>query len=184
MRFNLILESNNPPERLAELALLAEQNGFDGIWISNMHDGRDPFVNLVDAARATSKIHMGPVAVSPYELHPLKMGTSLLTLNEIAEGRAHLGIAAGDGGTAFAMGMKAERRLRAVRETVDIIEAMGSAELVKYEGEMYQVRWVHPTWVPLEHCIRLSMGSKSVRERSRLKPSLPCRAPINCSPMP
>jgi alkanesulfonate monooxygenase SsuD/methylene tetrahydromethanopterin reductase-like flavin-dependent oxidoreductase (luciferase family) len=146
MRFNLILESNNPPERLAELALLAEQNGFDGIWISNMHDGRDPFVNLVDAARATSKIHMGPVAVSPYELHPLKMGTSLLTLNEIAEGRAHLGIAAGDGGTAFAMGMKAERRLRAVRETVEIIEAMGSAELVKYEGEMYKVRWVHPTW--------------------------------------
>ena len=102
MRFNLILESANSPERLAELAVLAEQNGFSGIWISNMHDGRDPFVNLVDAARATSTINMGPVAVSPYELHPLKMGTSLLTLNEIAKGRAHIGIAAGDGGTVAA----------------------------------------------------------------------------------
>jgi len=147
MRFNLILESSNSPERLAELAVLAEQNNFEGIWISNMHDGRDPFVNLVDAARATSKIRMGPVAVSPYELHPLKMGTSLLTLNEIAKGRAHLGIAAGDGGTAFAMGMKAERRLRAVRECVDIVAAMSEGELVKYEGEMYEVRWVHPSWV-------------------------------------
>jgi alkanesulfonate monooxygenase SsuD/methylene tetrahydromethanopterin reductase-like flavin-dependent oxidoreductase (luciferase family) len=147
MLFNLILEPNNPPERLAELAQLAEQHGFSGIWLSNMHDGRDPFVNLVDAARATKTISMGPVAVSPYELHPLKMGTSLLTLNEIAEGRAHLGIAAGDGGTAYAMGMKAERRLRAVRETVEIIDAMSSGELVKYEGEMYEVRWVHPKWV-------------------------------------
>jgi len=147
MRFNLILESSNSPERLAELAVLAENAGFEGIWISNMHDGRDPFINLVDAARATKSIHMGPVAVSPYELHPLKLGTSLLTLNEIAAGRAHLGIAAGDGGTAFAMGMKAERRLRAVRECYEIIDSMAAAELVKYDGEMYQVKWVHPRWV-------------------------------------
>lgn len=147
MRFNLIIEPNNAPERMAELAVLAEKNGFSGVWLSNMHDGRDPFVNLVDAAHATSKISMGPVAVSPYELHPLKMGTSLLTLNEIAKGRAHIGIAAGDGGTAFAMGMKAERRLRAVRECVEIINAMSTGELVKYEGEMYEVKWVHPRWV-------------------------------------
>ena len=45
-----------------------------------VHDGRDPFVNFVDAARATSKIRMGPVAVSPYELHPIKIGNALLTL--------------------------------------------------------------------------------------------------------
>jgi alkanesulfonate monooxygenase SsuD/methylene tetrahydromethanopterin reductase-like flavin-dependent oxidoreductase (luciferase family) len=147
MHFNLVLESNNSPERIADLAVLAESAGFQGIWISNMHDGRDPFVNLVDAARATKTIHMGPVAVSPYELHPLKMGTSLLTLNEIAAGRAHLGIAAGDGGTAFAMGLKAERRLRAVRESIEIIEAMSGGELVKYEGDMYKVRWVHAAWV-------------------------------------
>jgi alkanesulfonate monooxygenase SsuD/methylene tetrahydromethanopterin reductase-like flavin-dependent oxidoreductase (luciferase family) len=147
MHFHLILEPNKPSERLAELAVLAEQNGFEGIWNSNMHDGRDPFVNLVEAARATSKISLGPVAVSPYELHPLKMGTSLLTLNEIAGGRAHLGIAAGDGGTAFAMGMKAERRLRAVKETYEIIDEMSSGKLVKYEGEMYEVKWVHPRWV-------------------------------------
>jgi len=146
MKAHLILESANAPERLAELAVLAEEHGFEGLWTSNMHDGRDPFVNFVDAARATKKIRLGPVAVSPYELHPLKMGNALLTLNEIAEGRAHLGISAGDGGTAFAMGMKTERRLRAARECVDIIDAMATGELMSYKGEMYNVKWYNASW--------------------------------------
>jgi len=147
MKFHLILESKNDPERLAELAQQAESHGFEGLWISNMHDGRDPFVNFVDAARATSKIKLGPVAVSPYELHPLKMGNALLTLNEIAGGRAQIGIAAGDGGTAFAMGIKAERRLRAVRDAVEIIEKMATGELMSHDGEMYKVKWYNASWV-------------------------------------
>ena len=49
-----------------------------------------------------AKIKMGPVAVSPYELHPLKMGNALLTLNEISNGRAQIGVAAGDGGVNWA----------------------------------------------------------------------------------
>ena len=146
MKVHLIIEPNMDPLRLAELAVMAESYGIAGIWNSNMHDGRDPFVNFVDAARATSKIRLGPVAVSPYELHPLKMGNSLLTLNEIAEGRAHLGISAGDGGTAFAMGMKTERRLRAMRECVDIIDAMATGELMSYKGELYNVKWYNASW--------------------------------------
>ena len=147
MRIDLILEPHGSPERWAELAQLAEHFGFGALWVSNMHDGRDPFINFVDAARATSKIKMGPVAISPYELHPLKMGNALLTLNEISNGRAQIGVAAGDGGTAFAMGMVAQRRLRAVRECVEIIDAISTGDLVQYHGEMYKVRWYHSSWV-------------------------------------
>ncbi len=147
MKFHIILEANNPPERIAELAQLAESYGMEGIWTSNMHDSRDPFVNFVDAARATKKIKLGPVAVSPYELHPLKMANALLTLNEISGGRAHIGVGAGDGGTATAMGMKAIRRVRATRECVEIIEAAATGEPVQYKGEMYSVMYYHSSWV-------------------------------------
>ena len=150
MRIDLILEAHDSPERWVELAQLAESYGIGALWVSNMHDGRDPFVNFVDVARATEQIKIGPVAVSPYELHPLKMGNALLTLNEISKGRAQIGIAAGDGGTAYAMGMVAERRLRAVRECVEIIDAMATGELVQYQGEMYEVKWYHSSWVTQE----------------------------------
>ena len=76
-----------PPERIAELGKLAEDAGLGGVWVSNMNDARDPFINFVDLARATSRIRLGPIAVSPFELHPLKMASSLLTLNEAAKGR-------------------------------------------------------------------------------------------------
>ncbi len=147
MRINIILEPNMAPDKLAELAQLAESYGVEGIWTSNMHDGRDPFVNYVDAARATSKIKLGPVAVSPYELHPLKMGNALLTLNEIAEGRAQIGVAAGDGGTAVAMGFEAKRRLRAVRECVEIIDQLATGKFMSYKGEMYEVKWYNASWI-------------------------------------
>jgi len=147
MKFHIILEANNSPERVAELARLAEGYGMSGIWVSNMHDARDPFVLFTEAARTTEHIRLGPVAVSPYELHPLKMANSLLTLNEIAGGRAQIGVSAGDGGTAMAMGFKAERRLRAVRECVEIIEAAATGEPIRYDGQMYKALYYHPSWI-------------------------------------
>ena len=40
---------------------------------------------------------MGPLAVSPFEMHPLKIANSLLTLNELSSGRAEVAIGAGEG---------------------------------------------------------------------------------------
>ena len=47
MRIDIILESNNPPERVLELGRLAEEAGLGGVWVSNMNDARDPFINFV-----------------------------------------------------------------------------------------------------------------------------------------
>lgn len=146
MRIDLILEANHPGKRLAELGQLAESYGFGGLWVSNMHDARDPFINFVQTALATKKISLGPVAVSPYELHPMKMAAALLTLNEVSGGRAHIGIAAGAGGAPTAMGVPQERRLRAVRECVEILRLASTGKPVRYKGEMYKVLYYHPSF--------------------------------------
>lgn len=146
MRIDIILEASNSALRVAELARLAEQYGIHGIWVSNMHDARDPFINFVEAARTTSRLRMGPVAVSPYELHPMKMAASLLTLNEVSGGRAHIGIAAGSGGAPTAMGVPATRRVRAVRECTEILTRAATGKPLTYKGEMYKVLYYHPSW--------------------------------------
>lgn len=146
MRVDLILEANHSGARLAELAVMAEQQGLGGVWVSNMHDARDPFINFVQAALATRRVTLGPVAVSPYELHPMKMAAALLTLNEISGGRAHIGIAAGAGGAPTAMGVPQERRLRAVRECVEILKLAATGKPLKYKGEMYKVLYYHPSF--------------------------------------
>jgi len=145
MRIDLILESNNSPERIAELGKLAEANGIGAIWISGMLDGRDPFAVFTKLALATSRIRMGPIAVSPFELHPLMMAKSLLTLNEYANGRAQM-VVGGGGGTATAMNLPLDRRVRRVRETLEILNVAARGERLDYEGELYQIRNYNPFW--------------------------------------
>ena len=146
MRIDVILESNNSPERLLELGRLAEEAGLGGVWVSNMTDARDPFINFVPLAMQTETIRIGPIAVSPFELHPLKMASSLMTLNEVAHGRAQIVVGAG-GGTVSAMGQKPARVVRAVRECVEILKAAATGKPVSYHGEIYDVNWYNPSWI-------------------------------------
>jgi len=146
MRIDVILESNNSPERVLELGRLAEDMGLGGVWVSNMNDARDPFINFVPLAMQTERIRLGPIAVSPFELHPLKMASSLITLNEVARGRAQIVVGAG-GGTATAMNQKPVRVVRAVRECVEILAAAAAGEAFSYRGELFKVRWYNPSWV-------------------------------------
>ncbi|MEO8444401.1 MAG: LLM class flavin-dependent oxidoreductase [Gammaproteobacteria bacterium] len=145
MRIDLILESNNSPDRIAELGQLAEANGIGAIWISGMLDGRDPFAVFTKLAMTTERIRMGPIAISPFELHPLMMAKSLLTLNEYAHGRAQV-VVGGGGGTMTAMGLKPVRRVRAVRECIEILKAAASGATVNYEGEIFTVRRYTVGW--------------------------------------
>lgn len=145
MRIDVILEANYPPERMLELGRLAEECGLGGVWVSNMGDARDPFLNFAKLAEGTSSVRMGPIAISPYELHPMKITTSLLTLNELAGGRAHIVVGAG-GGTANAMNAPRERVVRAVREAIEIIKAGASGNPVQYQGDIFQVNWHDPAW--------------------------------------
>jgi 5,10-methylenetetrahydromethanopterin reductase len=146
VRIDVILESNQPPEAIRELGQLAEKCGLGAVWVSNMNDARDPFINFVPLAQGTERIRLGPIAVSPFELHPLKMASSLLTLNEVARGRAQIVVGAG-GGTATAMGARPARVVRAVRECVEILRAGATGRPVRYEGEIFQVKWYNPAWV-------------------------------------
>lgn len=145
MRIDLILESKSPPELIAELGRLAESYGLGGVWVSSMLDARDPFMNFADLARSSSAIRMGPIAVSPFELHPLKMATSLLTLNEASKGRAQI-VVGGGGGTMTAMNLQPVRRVRAVREAVEILKLAGRGERIDYAGELFTVRGYNPVW--------------------------------------
>lgn len=146
MRIDLILESREPPETIAELGRLAEDNGLGGVWVSSMLDARDPFLNFAELARTSERIRMGPIAVSPYELHPLKMATSLLSLNEASTGRAQI-VVGGGGGTMTAMGLTPARRVRAVRECLEILKAAAQGERIQYTGELFTVNGYHPNWI-------------------------------------
>ena len=95
MRFDVILDSFLSAPDMVRLGRMAEDYGLGGLWIANNYNTRDAFVNFVPLAMASERVRMGPIAVSPFELHPQKMAHSLLTLNEIAKGRAQIVVGGG-----------------------------------------------------------------------------------------
>ncbi len=145
MRFDVILYSDLSADDMVRYGRLAEECGLGGVWIANNFDTRDAFVNFVPLAMQTKRLRMGPIAVSPFELHPIKMAHSLLTLNEIAKGRAQI-VIGGGGGTAENIGNKPRRMVRAVRECVEIIDVAITGEPCGYKGQIYEAGWIDTRW--------------------------------------
>ena len=93
--------------------------------------------------RPPRRIGLGAIAVNPYDTHPVRIATGLLTLNEYAQGRAR--IVVGGGGEALqALGIRPERRVRAVGECVEILKGVTPGAPFSFHGQMYQVAELQP----------------------------------------
>lgn len=138
-------------DEFLELGQLAESYGFEAVWTANHLAARDPFMAFSVLARESEAIRMGPVAVSPFELHPLKMANQLFTLNEFSRGRANI-VVGGGGGTTIAMHLKADRyvmhrrMVRGVRECVEFLHDASAAEPLTFDGELFKVDNYQPGW--------------------------------------
>lgn len=145
MRIHLILDPRLPPQRLAALGALAERHGIEAVWTSSLLGARDPFVAMVPLAQATRTLRFGPIAVNPFDTHPARLAMSLLTLNELAGGRAQLVL--GGGGEALeGIGLKPLRRVRAVREAAELLRAASSGRRLDFDGELYRTRGFACDW--------------------------------------
>jgi alkanesulfonate monooxygenase SsuD/methylene tetrahydromethanopterin reductase-like flavin-dependent oxidoreductase (luciferase family) len=145
MHIDIILDSRLDAKKIAKLGSLAESYGIQTVWNSSLLDGHDPFTNLSLLADTSSNIRLGPIAVNPFDMHPVRIASSLLSLNELCDGRANIVI--GGGGEALeALSIKPERRVRAVRECVEILKGVTQQKPLNYQGELYQVKRFNPFW--------------------------------------
>jgi len=137
MDIDIILNEFAAPQEAAELSRLAESYGIRGVWSSSYGDGRDPFMTLALAADQTENILLGPLAISPYELHPLKITNALHSLQELSDGRAMICVGGG-GGVIQHMGVKRERVIAHLRECLEIMNGVSADKAMNYKGELYK----------------------------------------------
>jgi len=143
VRVDVLLEPDQTPAQLTELALLCEEVGIHTMWLQNYVACRDAFMCLVPAALATRRVRLGVCVISPWEMHPVKMANSLLTLHEYSNGRA--GLVIGGGGEWLArLGIEPVKRVRAVREAVELVRRGVSGQPLTYQGELHKVYGYRP----------------------------------------
>src|SRR5208337_1578030 len=79
----------------AEYAQTAEAHGYESFWVHENPFIKDAVSLLSSAISVTSRIKLGSGCVSVVTRHPLLATTTFLSLNDISEGRAIMGICLG-----------------------------------------------------------------------------------------
>jgi alkanesulfonate monooxygenase SsuD/methylene tetrahydromethanopterin reductase-like flavin-dependent oxidoreductase (luciferase family) len=123
------------------LGQAAEGYGIRALWSSNFFAHWDGFISLVPLAQSTTRLLMGPLAVSPFEMHPMKIANALLTLNEMCDGRAMVAAGAGEGNL-DAMDLKKPKKIvLGIREALELIKQASTGGLKEsgYKGDTFNM---------------------------------------------
>ena len=146
-------------ENLLKGAQLAEQLGFDSIWVRDhliyhphgMEDQDrahlEPFAVLGAVAAVTERVTLGTGSLIPYR-HPIHTALSLSSLERIAgPGRVIAGWGIGQFDHEFdAIGQGGTKRGEVVIKQIDIMRRLWSGESISYQGKFYSFEDVdiHP----------------------------------------
>ena len=96
LRVSLRVPVGRPLPELADLVTRCEAAGLDGVGIhDHPSSGRDAYVALALAARATRRLALFPATSSPIVRHPLLLASLAHSLEELAPGRVRLTMAPG-----------------------------------------------------------------------------------------
>lgn len=124
---------------ITDLAVLAEELGFERVWIIETND-RDAFAVATEMAIAAKKITIGTNIVSVFTRTPSLLAMGAFTLDEISGGRFILGI--GPGGTEIVRdghGVEFAKPLTRVKESIEIIRGLIGGERLSYQGSQFAI---------------------------------------------
>lgn len=183
MKLGLMLMTQDPPragriverwQQLLELARVAEESGFDGVFVPEHHMADDaclpsPLVALAAIAARTSRIELGTAAlVLPFH-HPVSVAEDAAVLDVISSGRVRLGCGLGRHDIGAAMfGVQREEQLARLEEGIDIIRRAWAGEAFDHAGEHFRaVGRIAPLPVGAELWLA-AMSASGVRRAARL----------------
>jgi 5,10-methylenetetrahydromethanopterin reductase len=138
MRFGLQLHGEMAPDAYPRLAARAEELGFEDVTLHDVLLRRPVWPVLIDIARATERVLVGPNVTHPYLQHPVLIAANLRHLQEISGGRAVCGI--GRGSMYELVGWENPATLAGLEEAVAVIRALLRGETGGIEGSTFSLR--------------------------------------------
>jgi 5,10-methylenetetrahydromethanopterin reductase len=135
------------PGRVAELARMAEADGWDGLALTDSQNlAGDVFASLALAAHASSSLLLATAATNPATRHPAVVASAIATLQVESQGRAWLGIARGDSALAY-LGRK-PMPLSAFEDALSQIQAYLRGDAVDQNGFASRLEWATRAKMP------------------------------------
>ncbi|MHC1576080.1 MAG: 5,10-methylenetetrahydromethanopterin reductase [Methanosarcinaceae archaeon] len=136
MTFGIEFVPGDPVLKIAHYAKLAEQQGFDNVWITDHYNNRDVYTTLAVLAINTNSIKLGTGVTNPYTRNAAITASSIGAINEISGGRAILGIGPGDKATFDAMGISWDKPLTTTKENIEALRGFFAGKKVEQDGKV------------------------------------------------
>lgn len=131
-----------PPGACIEIGEAVERNGLNSLWFAENPFNRGVLPAVAGVALATKRIQVGIGVFNPYNRHPTLIAMEIGALDELAGGRAALGIGSGIGDRVTRMGLSYDKPLTAVRDAITIVRGMIKGENVTHPGAVFSVESV------------------------------------------
>jgi 5,10-methylenetetrahydromethanopterin reductase len=162
-RLGLRLHGGLAPQASIELATLAEEAGFDSLWFAENPFARSALPAASACAAVTGRVAIGLGIVNPYTRHPALIAMEAGALDELAGGRARLGLGSGIGDAVRRMGLGYDRPLSAVREAIHIVRALLRGEMVTFAGRVFRIEAVRLGYRPPRADLPIAMAAMGDR---------------------
>ncbi|MHA1917653.1 MAG: 5,10-methylenetetrahydromethanopterin reductase [Candidatus Ranarchaeia archaeon] len=118
MKFSIELFPKQELNDIIKLGKKIDESNFHNMWVSDHLTYRDVFTTLTMLAVNTKRINLGPGIVNPFSRSLPVIASTILSLNEYSDGRAILGIGAGDKNLLHQFGIPTSKPLTRVRESI------------------------------------------------------------------
>ncbi len=128
MKFSLELLPNEPLKDIIDIIKIAENIGFENVWITDHYNNRDVYEVLAIAGYETSTIKLGAGVSNPYVRNPVTIAAATSTLNEITDGRAIIGIGPGDKATMETLNLSWNKPVKTVKEAIISVRSLLNGE--------------------------------------------------------
>jgi G6PDH family F420-dependent oxidoreductase len=150
-RFGFFLSTEEyTPAELVEQAVLAEQHGFDALWISdhfhpwNDEQGQSPFVwSVIGAVSQACDLPVTTAVTCPtYRINPAVIAQAAATSAVMLDGKFILGVGSGEALNEHILGdpwPTADVRLEQLEEAVEVIRTLWRGGFVNHRGRHYTV---------------------------------------------
>ncbi len=174
MKFGLTIFPTDYSIALPELAVEAEQRGFESLWVAEhshiptsrkspwpgggdlpkmYYDTLDPFLALAAAASVTSKINLATGICLVIQRDPIHTAKEVASLDQLSKGRFLFGIGAGwneeemgNHGTPF------QGRFKLMRERIEAMQEIWTKDEAEYHGDLVDLErltmWPKPVQKP------------------------------------
>src|SRR6266852_1614413 len=120
-------------------ARYAEEKGFEAVWQAESRLVRDAIVPMAAYAAVTNRIKVGSGVINNWTRNIGLLAATFLTLDDLAPNRIICGLGAWWDPLARQVGIERKKPLKAMRETIEVMQRLLRMERVTFHGEFHHV---------------------------------------------